>query len=208
MNPTQPAPRPVQAVLCDIGNVLVTFDLEPALARINHRPELPPGDAMARLVHHRDLMEIGKLQPAGFLAALRAEFAFPGSDAELQAIYEDIFAPNPPLWDLVRGWRARGLRLVLFSNISPIHAEFLARRYPVFAEFDEAIFSFRTGDLKPGDGMFDEAVGRLHLDPATTFYIDDNPANCQTGRRHGFITHEYDHRHHAALLADLHAAGL
>jgi putative hydrolase of the HAD superfamily len=198
----------IRNILCDIGNVILFFDLLPALRRLHQRPGLSGTDALARLVHHRDLMEIGRTTPAEFLDALRSELGFPGTSGEARVIFEDIFAPNEPMAGSVAGWKAAGLRLVLFSNISPIHVEFIHGRYPVFQHFDEAIYSFRTGDLKPHDGMYLEAIHGLGLEPAETFYLDDSPANAATGRRFGFVTHVYDGRNHNSLLEDLAAAGV
>ena len=198
----------IRNILCDIGNVILFFDLGPALRRLNQRPGLAEADALARLVHHRDLVELGRTTPAEFLDAVRSELGFPGTAAEACALYEDIFTLNEAMAGLIAGWKRSGLRLILFSNISPIHADFIERRFPVFGQFDEAIFSFRTGDLKPHDGMYREAVDTPGLEPAATFYLDDSPANCATGRRFGFVTHEYSGLRHAALLAELAAAGV
>lgn len=198
----------IRNILCDIGNVILFFDLDPALRQLARRPGLSEQEALARLVHHRDLMEIGRTSPPEFLNALRVDLGFPGTPAEARAIYADIFTLNEPMAAAIEKWKASGLRLVLFSNISPIHADFVQERYPVFSHFDDAIFSFRTGDMKPHDGMYREAVKDLGLEPAETFYIDDNPANCETGRRYGFVTHLYEGNKHDDLLAALAAAGL
>lgn len=198
----------IRNFLFDIGNVLLTFDLAPAVARLNHRPDTSTAMAIERLVVHRDLMEAGEIPPEEFLARITGELAWPGTAGEAAAIYADIFTPNLPMWELADDLAKRGFRLVLFSNISPIHADFITSRYEVFSLFPEAIFSYRTGDIKPRDGMYREAVEKLGLEPAETFYIDDNPDNIGTGRRFGFPVHLYDVRHHEALLADLVAAGV
>ncbi len=193
----------IRNFLFDIGNVLLKFDLGPALAKLNHRDELSPSEALARVVHQRDLMEAGELAADDFVAFLKAELAYPGTLEETRAIYADIFTPNHPVWDVAEKLAADGYRLVLFSNISPIHADFIKARYPVFAHFPEAIFSYTTGDIKPRDGMYAEAVEKLGMLPAETFYLDDNPDNIATGDRFGFVTHVYDFNDHPALLRDL-----
>lgn len=198
----------IRNFLFDIGNVLLAFDLEPAVAKLNHRPEWTTAMAIERLVAHRDLMEAGEIPPEEFLDRITRELGWPGTAGEAAAIYADIFTPNLPMWELADDLAKRGYRLVLFSNISPIHSEFITTRYEVFPLFGEAIFSYNTGDIKPRDGMYLEAVEKLGLVPAETFYIDDNPDNIATGRRFGFPVHQYDLRHHDALLADLVAAGV
>lgn len=198
----------IRNFLFDIGNVLLAFDLAPALARLNHREDLTPEHATQLLIGHRDQMEAGKIPPEEFMARVTAELGWPGTPEEAAAIYADIFTPILPNWELADTLSKRGFRLVLFSNISPIHSEFITTRYEVFSLFPEAIFSYRTGDIKPRDGMYREAVEKLGLAPAETFYIDDNPDNVETGRRFGFQTHVYDAARHDALLAALVEAGV
>ncbi len=193
----------IRNILCDIGNVLLAFDLAPAITRLNHREDLPAAAAEAILVHHRDQMETGQSMPEDFLRTIMREFAFPGTMDEARAIFADIFTPIVPLWDVMRNLHADGLRLVLFSNISPIHADFVLGRYEIFRLFAESVFSFRTGAMKPDDGMYTEAVDALGLVPHETLYIDDNVANIETGKRFDFHCHVYDMARHDALAAVL-----
>jgi putative hydrolase of the HAD superfamily len=198
----------IRNFLFDIGNVLLAFDLAPAVARLNHRSDLTAEQATALLISHRDLMEAGEIPPEEFISRLTGDFAWPGNPGEATAIYADIFTPILPNWELADSLSKRGFRLVLFSNISPIHSEFISTRYEVFSLFPEAIFSYRTGDIKPRDGMYREAVEKLGMVPEETFYIDDNPDNIATGSRFGFQTHVYDAARHDSLLEALVKAGI
>ena len=198
----------IRNFLFDIGNVLLAFDLAPAIARLNHRDDIAPDELMRQLIHHRDLMECGETTPEEFIHELTRIMAWPGTAGEAAAIYADIFTPILPNWELAENLSKRGYRLVLFSNISLIHSEFITTRYEVFSLFPEAIFSYRTGDIKPRDGMYREAVEKLGMLPEETFYIDDNPDNIATGKRFGFHTHVYDAARHDALLGALVEAGL
>ena len=105
----------IRNILCDIGNVILFFDLDPALRRLARRPGLSEQEALTRLVHHRDLMEIGRTSPPEFLNALRVDLGFPGTTAEARAIFADIFTLNEPMAASIEQWKAAGLRLVLFS---------------------------------------------------------------------------------------------
>lgn len=198
----------IRNFLFDIGNVLLHFDFAPAVRKLNHRADLTAREAMDLVVRQRDLMEAGTITASQFLDGMTTELAFPhGSDAA-EAIYADIFTPNEPVWALARALKAQGYRLVLFSNISPIHADFINRKFEGFEIFDEAIFSFRAGAIKPHEGMYIEAVEGLGIVPAETFYLDDNAENIATGKRFGFTTHVYDARRHGLLLDALAAVGV
>ncbi len=49
--------------------------------------------------------------------------------------------------------------------------------------------------------MYEQAIERFGLVPGETLYIDDLPANIETGKAMGFQTHQYDLNNHAAFLA-------
>ena len=198
----------IRNFLFDIGNVLLHFDLIPALRKLNHRPDLSFEASMEILIHHRDLMEDGSITASQFLDGIMHDLAFPGTTEQARAIYAAIFTPNPPNWELAKVLKSAGYRLVLFSNISPIHADYVEEKYPDLALFDEAIFSFRVGDIKPRPGMYRYAQENLGMLPGETYFIDDKIENIETGKNMGFVTHHYDHVHHAALLEDLRARGI
>lgn len=181
----------IRHVLCDIGNVLLFFDLQRAVRRLIPGEQMPHPEAEAVIIRHRDPMERGETSPEAFLDGIMRDLAFQGSKEDARAAYADIFTPNPPMWERVRRWKKDGLHLVLFSNISALHADFIQERYEGFDIFDDAIFSFRTGDLKPGPGMYREAVDRLGMRPEETFFVDDRPENVQAGADHGFHAHQY-----------------
>ena len=198
----------IRNFLFDIGNVLLKFDFVPMVRKLNHRAELAFDDVMAMVLRHRDLAESGRITSSQFLDQLCADLGFPGEPEAAAAIYADIFTENPPMFELARDMRGRGMRLALFSNISPIHADFIVERFPGMGLFTEAVFSFRTGDIKPNEPMYREAVERLGMAPEETFYIDDRPENIETGERLGFVTHLYDWRKHDELLEALGRAGV
>jgi len=198
----------IRNVLFDIGNVLLAFDLAPAIARLNHRPDLSPAAALTLLESHRDPMEAGRTTPGEFLQAIKQEFHCPLPLDEIEAIYADIFTPIHGTWEIARRMAESGLRLALFSNISPIHTTFIRDRYPVFAHFPEAILSYEIGDIKPGPGMYHHATGPLGMIPDQTLYLDDRADNIATGQQFGLHTHLYRSTQHNALLETIGTLGI
>ena len=61
---------------------------------------------------------------------------------------------------------------------------------------------------KPNEDIFEIAIDRTGITPAETVYIDDLAANCDTGRRLGFRTHEYDPSNHEAFISFLQGEGV
>jgi putative hydrolase of the HAD superfamily len=103
------------------------------------------------------------------------------------------------MWREVRELAAAGHRLILFSNTNSIHCPWAFDAFPDFALFHAAVLSFEVGAVKPEPAIYQHAIASHHLDPATTLYIDDLPANIAAGRAHGFRSFQYDQANHAAF---------
>ena len=186
-------------ILFDIGNVLLRFDYKEALHAL-----IPAelGDAAERLRLldvKRDDLESGRIDAASFTAWALETLGSRASAAEFIDAWRSIFTPIPETWQLAEKWAADGHRLILFSNINPIHHPWIYEAYPVFAHFHGAVMSHEIGCMKPLDGFYQTAIEAYQLVPEETFYIDDLPANIEAGRRYGFHCHQYDHQDHAAL---------
>jgi putative hydrolase of the HAD superfamily len=202
---------PPLTFLFDIGKVLLDFDFESSL-----RPLAPPGvrdprEAVAPLMARKDAFERGDLGLDAFVAEALGRLG-PGVDrAGFLRAWRGIFTPNLPMWEVVGRLAADGHRLLLFSNINPIHWPWLAEEFAVFRHFEAGTYSFEAGAIKPEPAIYHQAIRSHRLDPAATRYIDDLAANIGTGRDLGFRCHHYDLRDHGAfecwLEAEL-AAGI
>lgn len=198
----------IDAVIFDIGNVLLRFDYLVAARRLmahNGIAELPD---RAPIVAAKEALEGGRIDRAEFLRLVRPEFSHSGSDAEFIAMWEDIFEENQPMTALATDLAARGMPTFLLSNISCIHHEFIFRRYPVFTTFRDGVFSYRAGALKPESRIYEIAIAQFGIDPARTLFIDDLPENIAAAERAGLRGLVYDFRDHAGAEARLRALGL
>lgn len=185
--------------LFDIGRVLLDFDFEASLSRL-----FPPGTAdtgarLERLLERKDEFESGAIDIDTY-TDWALEVLGTGSTAdEFHSAWRDIFTPNEPMWKRVRQLAADGHRLILFSNINPIHCPWIYHEYPEFSLFHDAVMSFRTGFVKPQAPIYQHAIDAHGLVPSETFYIDDLPQNAEAGRAFGFRTWQYDIRDHGSF---------
>lgn len=185
--------------LFDIGNVLLRFDYKESLFAL-----IPPhlGEAQERLRlldEKRDDLESGKISAADFTEWSLATLGSEASPEEFVAAWRSIFQPIPETWALAERLAAQGHRLILFSNINPIHSPWIYDAYPIFSQFHGAVMSFEIGVMKPHTAFYEKAIEIYELVPAETAYIDDLPANIAAGQAAGFHCHTYDHRNHEAL---------
>src|SRR5690606_26982134 len=97
----------------------------------------------------------------------------------------DIFQLNAPIVPVLAALKTRGNRLVLLSNTSTAHFEFIPRNFDVLKPFDEFIVSFRVGAIKPEPAIFEAALAAIECEPHECFYTDDIPQYVDAGRGHG-----------------------
>lgn len=192
-------------MIFDIGNVLVRFDharIVQNLAKLGADGSMLAGfEGVARRY------ERGAVGCAEFLDSLREMSGFGGDQEELVQAWQDIFEPNPPVWDLVE--RLHGAYpLYLLSNTNRLHHEFLQREYSVFGRFTDGVFSYRARLLKPEPEIFALAIRQFGVDPAATVYLDDLEPNVEAARAVGLRAFRYNHAAHDQLHDFLRAQGV
>lgn len=190
------------AILCDIGNVIVSFDFHIASSRLAACSDCPE-DALFDRLHHLKLpFEDGQISNEAFVTDAIAAIGFKQSPAEFIRIWCDIFAPNAALIRTLESL-ATSHPLLLLSNTSGLHKDYLFDQFPVFRLFSGGVYSYSAKASKPDPEIFRIAIEQLALDPAQTFYIDDLLPNIETASNLGFITHHYDMAKHPQLESAL-----
>ena len=198
----------IRAFLFDIGNVLLKFDFSLALRAVSTLSEVEDEvEVLARIDRIKWSYEDGQIDRASFLRAVFDALRFRGSEAQFVAAWEDIFTPNPPMFNLVEQLAPR-FPLYLLSNTSEIHRDYVFRAYEIFHRFSGGTYSYAARTSKPGREIFEAACQAHALEPRTTFFIDDLLPNIETARALGFLTHHYHPDRNEALLEDLRVAGL
>lgn len=191
-----------RAFLFDIGNVLVHFDFREAAQKFAQQSDATAEEVLQMLSPFKDDLESGRLSDADFITQAMTRIGFRDTREEFTHIWSDIFSANPPILELVQ--QLVGTHpLYLFSNTSGLHKDWLFERFKIFSLFDDGIYSFEAGCMKPHEEFYQEAIRRFGLSPSETIYIDDLQENIATGQRLGFVCHHYDSRKHDALLDDL-----
>ncbi len=183
--------------LFDIGNVLLAFDFQPALQSLMG-PNADP-DALTKIIEKKDAFEAGQLSTEDYLKFVGPLLDYSGTDQHFYDTWNSIFTPVSATKKLAQELKDQGHRLILFSNINPIHAKNLDN-YPIFKIFDAAVFSHEIQAIKPQPEFFTRAIEQFDIIPEETVYIDDMPENIAAGIAHGFQSFCYDYNNHDALL--------
>jgi FMN phosphatase YigB (HAD superfamily) len=197
----------ISALLFDIGNVLVTFDYSLAISRFAERSPVPAEEIRRRLMPLVADMECGRLTSAEFVRQGVAAAEFDGTPEAFVTAYCEIFAENAPMVARIPAL-AHHVPLFLLSNTSGLHLDYLEAAYPIFEHFSGGVFSHLAGCAKPSPEIFRRVIENLNLDPATTLYLDDAPANTQAGAALGLRVFTYDFNRHGSLETELARLGL
>lgn len=197
----------VDAVVLDLGNVLVTWD--PARAFAGRRTDAE----VRRFFADVDFPALNLRQDAGRpWSQARAEVAarHPEHVATLD-LYVERFAdalpgPVPGSAAVVDDLRAAGVRVLGLTNWSAETFHHAVPAAPVIGRLEDVVVSGREGVAKPDARIFRIVAERFGLVPARTVFVDDSPANVDAAAALGFQAVLFTDA--AALRADLVARGV
>jgi len=176
----------IDAVIFDLGNVLLFFDWEIAANRLCART----GKSRQELDHYImatpfvDQLVRGELTKQRFFEIVSGDLGFAGTYEEFAVLWSDIFAPNEPMISLARELKGKVQRIVL-SNTNEIHMDFVLERHPFLRELEGLVLSHEVGLMKPDRRIYELALRRFKLTAARTVFVDDILANVEGARAAG-----------------------
>ena len=181
----------IEALLFDLGKVLVDFDFEHGMRRFAARTSLSREEfelviwdkhwirryergEISTEEYHRHLCERGKLTMAidEFEEAWSAVF-LPG-----------LLVPEQLLKNLKQKYP-----LILVSNTNDSHVSFITKQYTVFEYFDHRILSHEVGSLKPDSKIYEAAIRVSGKKPEALFFTDDREENIEAALQLGIRAH-------------------
>jgi putative hydrolase of the HAD superfamily len=177
----------LRTLLLDLGNVLVPFSHERMCRQIADLAGLEPAAVHAAIFDSGLLppLERGQIDPPEFQRRLEGHLGLRLETEALHRAASDIFATDLPMRPLLDQLRHQGYRLVVLSNTSVLHYDWVRSHCDIFAPFHALVLSFQVGAVKPEPRIFERALQEIHCDPDECFYTDDIPPYVEAGRRHG-----------------------
>jgi glucose-1-phosphatase len=192
----------IEALVFDIGNVIVPFDWQIFHSRVRSEcPRLPP-EAEKQFRELVIRIEIGEITGEKFTQQSIQALGFAGDPGTFLSIWNGIFSSNIPMERTILALKER-FPLFLLSNTSELHLTYLMQNWDVLQHFKDGVYSFRAKCAKPNRVIFETAIKQFGLRPEKTVYIDDLPANTDSALSLGFKTIQYDLRKHAEFEARL-----
>ena len=178
---------PLRTVLFDLGNVIVHFSHERMCDQIGAVLGRSGSD-VRRFLIDSGLMwdfERGRVSEGDLLLAVEREVGGPADRDTLSTACSDIFTLNEPIVPVLAALKNHGLRLVLLSNTSAWHIEWVRKQWPVLEHFDQLLLSYEIGAIKPDAAAYEAALKAIECRPEECFYTDDIPKYVARGRDFG-----------------------
>jgi glucose-1-phosphatase len=185
---TSLAPGAVDALLFDLGRVVIDFDLARTLKAWAVELGTDPSAMMKRLANndtfHR--YETGQVTEAEFFAAVRDTLGLKLSDDALRDGWNAIFIGEMPGIEPLLARAAQHLPLYALSNTNDAHIAHFSEHYAhLLVHFRELFLSSRIGLRKPNAEAYDHVVKQIGVRPERIVFFDDLAENIEAARRHG-----------------------
>lgn len=190
MNPPLLAPGAADALLFDLGRVVLDIDFNKTLTSWAGHAGCEPADLVGRFARDEIYQrhERGEISDAEFFAGLRASLGVKLSDAEFLEGWNAIFAGEMPGIASLLARAAKRLPLYAFSNTNSAHVEHFSQTYAeVLGHFREMYLSSAIGLRKPDAAAYDHVVKAIGVPASRIVFFDDLAENIEGARSRGLI---------------------
>ncbi len=184
---------PPEAVIFDIGNVLIEWQPERHYDRVIGRP------AREALFAAVDLHAVNEAIDRGAdfrTTVMRAAADYPDHARAIRMWHDDWLAMARPEIPrsvaLLRALRARGVPVFALTNFGIQTFELARGHYPFLDEFDRRYISGHMGVTKPDPRIYARVEADCGLAPGAILFADDRADNIAAARARGWRGHLFD----------------
>ncbi len=169
--------RRFQAIIFDIGRVLVRVDFKAALAGIAADSALKPEEVWRAIQQHPlwQGWQEGRVSPQEWHRSLCRSLGADLSFEQFCTAWNRAVSPEPVLRDSLLEELSRSYLLAVLSNTDPLHIAHEEANFPVFRHFPVRIYSCVVGACKPDPAMYRAALGACGAGAEEAVFIDDIP---------------------------------
>jgi len=181
----------IEALLFDLGKVLVDFDFELGLRQFAAKTTLSR-EEFERVIWDKQWIrryERGEISTAEYHQHLCESGKLCMGIEEFEEAWSSVFLPDLILPELLLMNLKERYPLILVSNTNELHAAFIAKRYSVFDYFGHRILSHEVGSLKPDSRIYEEAIRVSGKAPEALFFTDDREENIEAALQLGIRAH-------------------
>lgn len=165
----------IKTCFFDMGNVLVYFSHEKMCRNIAHLCDWTETRTKSFLLDEgrQWKLERGEITEEEFHEDFCQAAGRRLDIQKLRHALADIFWLNESIIPVLHELKAAGTRLVLLSNTSITHIQFIERNFDVLQLMDDRVTSYEAGAMKPESRIFELALSKAGCEPEECFYTDD-----------------------------------
>jgi putative hydrolase of the HAD superfamily len=185
MTRTLLSPGAADALLFDLGRVVLDIDISKTLACWAGHAGCEPADLVGRFARDEiyERHERGEIGDAEFFAALRGSLGIKLTDDQFLEGWNAIFAGEMPGIAPLLARAAQRVPLYAFSNTNSAHIEHFSQAYAnVLGHFRELFLSSTIGLRKPDAAAYDHVVKAIGVPPERIVFFDDLAENIEGAR--------------------------
>ena len=182
------SPAAIEALLFDLGGVVIDIDFERALRSWEQHSRLSLDEIRRRFAMDGpyEQHERGEIDAAEYFEHLRGVLELEGSDEDVARGWNAIYVGeiSQTLDDICAA--KRKLPCFAFTNSNPTHQSTWIAAYPRAATaFDRIFVSSELGSRKPEREAFEAIAEAIGIASSATLFFDDSLENVVGARRAG-----------------------
>jgi glucose-1-phosphatase len=182
------SPGAADALLFDLGRVVINIDFSKALSCWAAHAGCTPAEIAARFVRNEAYKrhETGEISDAEYFATLRAALDIAISDDSFLEGWNAIFAGEMPGIGPLLARAAKHLPLYAFSNTNGAHVAHFSPLYADTLSHFKTVFASSTiGLRKPDAAAYDHVVKEIGVPAERIVFFDDLAENIDGARASG-----------------------
>lgn len=183
-----PGPNSADALLFDLGRVVLDTDFARALACWAGHAGCEPAHLVGRFSPDEayERHERGEISDAEFFASLRVSLGIEVNDAQFLEGWNAIFAGTMPEIEPLLARAAQHLPLYAFSNTNRAHEAHFSKAFAdVLGHFRKLFLSSTIGLRKPDAEAYDHVVKEIGVPAERIVFFDDLKENIEGARARG-----------------------
>ena len=172
-------------VIFDLGKVICPFEVLIPCRKLSEKCGIDPKQIkeLIFLVEPEAEFETGRIGERQFTRDVNKLLNLNLTVDELRAIWSDMFELDRGMVGLVEEVRSDN-QVMLLSNTSPWHFDWVEYHYAIRRHFDACILSYEVGYMKPHEEIYKAALAKAEH-PNTAIFIDDLIVNVKAAQECG-----------------------
>jgi FMN phosphatase YigB (HAD superfamily) len=180
----------LEAVIFDLGNVLIKLDFIGAAKRLAAHCRYNYAEIVSFLLDAPESVAYnrGEISSLQYYRKMKKHFHLKIDLKEFVQIWNSGFLHYKEMEELVEKLRrhdGRRLRLICLSNVNELNWEHLRKHFPILKKMHARIASYQVKLAKPDERIYWLAVKAAKAQPERIFYTDDRKDLVAGGRKIG-----------------------